>query len=126
LTASKLEVQAIGALAARASARARAAGEADPFGAGHEIDQAALLAAGVSPTELAEAFVTAAVWLARTMSKAGQPQVAWPILDRAADRAGGSPALRATVRRARAEVHQRAGHRVRAVAARLLPPFPRQ
>jgi len=108
--------QAVFALAARASARARAVGEADPF-ADAVIDEALLLSQGISPEEISEAVVAATTWIGRTTARAGYRNDARRLFDAALARArseSGSPALVASVHRSMAHLHAEQGHRVRA------------
>jgi hypothetical protein len=66
-----LELQTLCAVAARAAARARRAGQPDPFTNAHLISEQVLLELGVKPAEIATELVRMATWLARTMGRAG-------------------------------------------------------
>jgi len=116
-SAQKLEQQAIRSLAARVSARSRAAGRPDPFASGAPIDEAALLAQGTGADEIDDAVIRSAIWLAKTEDRAGYDKAAEDLFAIAFDRARSSsrPAeLAATVRRALAQRQTERGRRVRA------------
>jgi glycosyltransferase involved in cell wall biosynthesis len=115
----KQEEQAIFSAAARASARARAAGRGDPFEGVDRIDEAFLLSHGVGREELTASIVASATWFGRTTGRAGYPDAARALFDVAYARArseSGSPALVASVHRSMAHRHAEQGHRLRAKA----------
>jgi hypothetical protein len=115
-TVQKQDEQALYALAARASAETREAGRPDPFQSG-PIDEASLLALGISREEIAAAVVDATTWIGRTTDRAGYPDAARRLFDVAYAKArseAGSPALVASVHRSMAYRHAEQGHRFRA------------
>ena len=115
-TLRKQDEQALYSVAARASARARAEGGADPF-EGVPIDEARLLAQGIGPDEVTAAVVPALAWLARTSGRAGHPADARRLFAAALARArsdSGSPALVASVHRSMGHRHAEQGQRFRA------------
>jgi Glycosyl transferase family 2 len=115
-TVRKQDEQALYALAARVSAKAREAGRPDPFQSG-SIDEASLLSLGVSREEIAAAVVDATTWIGRTTDRAGYPDAARRLFDVAYAKArseAGSPALVASVHRSMAYRHAEQGHRFRA------------
>lgn len=112
----KQDEQALYALAARASAGARAAGRPDPF-EDEPVDEATLLSLGVSREEIAAAVVAATTWIGRTTDRAGYPDAASRLFELAYAKArseAGSPALVASVHRSMASRHAEQGHRFRA------------
>lgn len=116
-SARKLELQAIRALAARLSARARARGEADPFAAGGPIDEAVVLAAGGSAVEIDAAIVDAAIWLGKTLDRAGYRRAAAELFAIGFERARSSrdsSSLTGSMRRAAAELRSEHGEPLRA------------
>jgi cellulose synthase/poly-beta-1,6-N-acetylglucosamine synthase-like glycosyltransferase len=100
----RLELQALHSLAARSSARARMAGQPDPFDAAERIDRQTLLAHGTSDEEITVAFVRSATWLAKTMARAGEEDVAEELFTNAEAKTSGMPDLAANVHDARARV----------------------
>jgi len=115
-TLHKQDEQALFSVAARASARARTAGEPDPF-EGTPIDEALLISQGVGPAEVTGAVVPALAWLARTTGRAGHPEDARRLFAAALARArsdSGSPALVASVYRSMGHRHAEQGQRFRA------------
>jgi hypothetical protein len=115
-TLQKQDEQALYSTAARASARARAAGLPDPFN-GVKVDEALLISQGVSREELTESVVSALAWLGRTTGRAGYADSADRLFEAALARArseSGSPELVASVYRSIARRHAEEGHRVRA------------
>jgi hypothetical protein len=116
LTLQKQDEQALYAAAARASARARAAGLPDPFD-GVQVDEALLISQGISKEELTESVVSALTWFGRTTGRAGYADSSHRLFEAALARArseSGSPALVASVHRSIARRHAEEGHRVRA------------
>jgi hypothetical protein len=131
-TLHKQDEQALYSAAARASARARAAGLADPFESA-QIDEAFLVSQGIGREEITDSVVAALAWLGRTTGRAGYTDTADRILKAALARArseSGSPALVASVYRSIALRHAEEGHRfrakIRAVQARLAAGRPRK
>jgi hypothetical protein len=125
-TLHKQDEQALFSVAARASARARAAGGPDPF-VGRPIDEALLLSQGISRAEVTATVVPALTWLARTTGRAGHPEDARRLFAAALERArsdSGSPAAVASVYRSMGRRHEEQGERFRAklkaVQARLV------
>lgn len=115
-TLRKQDEQALFSIAARASARARAAGEPDPVGSA-QIDEAFLRAQGIGPAEVTAEVVPALTWLARTTGRAGYPAEASRLFEGALARArsdSGSPELVASVHRSMGHRHAEQGQRVRA------------
>jgi glycosyl transferase family 2 len=115
-TLGKQDKQALFSVAARASARARAAGGPDPFD-GRPIDEALLRSQGISEAEVTAAVVPALAWLARTTGRAGHPEDARRLFAAALERArsdSGSPALVASVHRSMGHRHAEQGQRFRA------------
>jgi Glycosyl transferase family 2 len=115
-TLRKQDEQALFSVAAHASARARAAGEPDPF-EGTPIDEALLLSQGISQAEVTAAVVPALAWLGRTTGRAGHPEDADRLFGAALERAradSGSPALVASVYRSMGHRHAEQGQRFRA------------
>jgi GT2 family glycosyltransferase len=116
-SAQKLEQQAICALAARTSARLRAAGRPDPFDGSEPIDEHLLLSQGASVEEIDAFVVHSAIWLAKTLDRAGYRRAAGQLFSEAYDRArpdSSSGELVAAIQRAVAVRHAEQGHRVRA------------
>jgi hypothetical protein len=113
-----LELEVVCSLAAREAARARAGGAPDPVESMEVIDRDALIRLGVSPEEIATAFVRSATWLARSRSRAGLPRIAEELFAAAEVEARRSPsssrALLAYVHRARAQRHDEEGRWLRA------------
>jgi len=115
-TLRKQDEQALFSIAARLSARARAAGGPDPI-AGAPIDEAFLRSQGVGPAEVTAAVVPALTWLARTTGRAGHPGDARRLFEAALARArsdSGSPELVASVYRSMGHRHAEQGQRFRA------------
>jgi hypothetical protein len=115
-TFRKQEEQAMFSAAARASARARAAGRPDPL-AGAVVDEPFLLSHGVSREEITASIVASASWLGRTTDRGGYSDAARRLFDVAYSKArseSGSPALVASVHRSLASRHAEQGHRFRA------------
>ncbi|HEX6229835.1 MAG TPA: glycosyltransferase [Solirubrobacterales bacterium] len=111
-----LELQAIHSLAAHVAARHRRAGRSDPFAGASQIDEAMLLANGATPEQIDAAVVNSALWLAKTMDRAGHTAPARRLVGIASDRALASRdrTLSAAVRRALAQRHDEQGRWVRA------------
>jgi hypothetical protein len=112
---AELERQSRGVLAARVAGRARAQGLPDPFERTALLDREALEAAGASAAELTTEFVQLAVWLAKTLGRSGNEDVATEVFAMAESRArseSGSSALLSLVKRERSR-------RVRARSGRL-------
>jgi len=112
-----LRNQAFHSLAARTAARARAAGEPDPFAGIDAIDEETLRALGVGPEEVTATLVEAAGWMARTLDRAGKREAAKELFAVARSSAGskhGSPALVASVQRSQAQRFAERGQRLRA------------
>ena len=78
---AELERQSRGVLAARVAWRARAQGLPDPFERTALLDREVLEAAGASAEELTTEFVRLAVWLAKTLSRSGNEDVAGGLRD---------------------------------------------
>lgn len=115
-TLQKQDEQALFSIAARASARARAAGEPDPTEGAH-IDEAFLRAQGIGPAEVTAAVVPALAWLARTTGRAGYSEDSRRLFEAALERArsdSGSPELVASVYRSMGHRHAEQGQGVRA------------
>ncbi len=101
---AELERQSRAVLAARVAWRARAQGLPDPFERTALIDREALEAAGASSEDLTIEFVRLAVWLAKTLGRSGNEDVATEVFAMAETRArseSGSPALVSFVKRER-------------------------
>jgi hypothetical protein len=113
MTVQHLERQTLEVVAARISARARASGSADPVEGSADLE-AVLASAAATAVEARETFVESAVWLAKTVARAGEGRTAKRLFDEAAVKADGSPALAARVHRERAASHRERGRRVRA------------
>jgi glycosyltransferase involved in cell wall biosynthesis len=121
-SAQSLRKQAAQSLAARVGARARAAGEPDPFAGLDRLDEETVLARGVDPREMTVAVVEAANWMARTLDRAGQRAAARELSALAHERASsehGSAALLASVQRSLARRLQERGKPFRARLKRL-------
>lgn len=115
-TLRKQDEQALFSIAARSSARARAAGEPDPV-AGARIDEAFLRSQGIGPAEVTAAVVPALTWLARTTGRAGYSGDSHRLFQAALERArseSGSAELVASVHRSMGHRHAEQGERVRA------------
>jgi hypothetical protein len=115
-TLQKQDEQALFSIAARASARARAAGDPDPV-AGAHIDEAFLRSQGIGPDEVTAAVVPALSWLARTYGRAGYSSDSRRLFGAALARArsnSGSPRLVASVYRSMGHRHAEEGQRARA------------
>lgn len=115
-TLHKQDQQALFSIAARASARAREAGEPDPV-EGARIDEAFLRSQGIGPAEVSAAVVSALAWLARTAGRAGHPEDSRRLFEAALARArsnSGSPELVASVYRSMGHRHAEQGQPVRA------------
>jgi glycosyltransferase involved in cell wall biosynthesis len=113
----KQEGQALRSLAARTAARLRAAGDPDPLDGAERIDEQFLLSHGASIEEIDAAVVDSAVWLAKTMDRAGYAEAAGALFSIAYARArsgSDSPALVASVHRAVGRRHAERGNRFRA------------
>lgn len=116
-TVRRLELQTLCAVAARAAARARAAGRPDPFDGTPRIDHQLLLSHGVSREEVTAGLVHTATWLAKTMGRAGYENAQEQLFAEAGVRArssSGSRALVAEVYRQRARRYYEQGRRVSA------------
>jgi GT2 family glycosyltransferase len=106
-TVTELEQQSLSALGARVAWRARARGLPDPFGEVALVDRQALEAAGASAEDMTREFVQLAVWLAKTLNRAGNGEAAESLFAEAEARArsgSGSDALVSTVQRGRERV----------------------
>jgi GT2 family glycosyltransferase len=122
----KPEEQAVFSAAASASARARAGGREDPFD-DVKIDEAYLIAHGLSKEEITASVVASATWLARTTNRAGDSEGARRLFEGAYAKArseSGSPALVASVHRSLATGYAEQGHvfraKLKAAQARLV------
>lgn len=116
----QLRLQALSAVAARVSARARAAGAPDPFDHVEEIDDDVVLRHGGTTDEITAGYVRAATWLAKMATRAGFVDEARELLgfaDAAADGAGGDARLGADVHRAWQDHYEVRGQRLRAKLA---------
>jgi hypothetical protein len=117
ISVQKLELQALCAVAARASARHRSAGAPDPFEDIVRVDEQAVLAAGGTEAEISASFVRSAAWLASTMALAGYGTHADELFASALARArsrSGSGVLVGAVHREQARILRKQGHPVRA------------
>lgn len=106
-TVTELERQALSALGARVAWRARAVGLPDPFERTPLVDRQALEAAGASEQDLTREFVQLAVWLAKTLTRAGSGDAGENLFAEAERRArseSGSPALVSVVEAGRKRV----------------------
>jgi hypothetical protein len=127
MSLTQLDRQAAAAAAARHSARGRSGGD-DPLALAVTLDPDTLRAAGVSPRDVTHELVHNAVWLGRTLARAGDRSAAEQLFARATSEArsqSGSPMLTALVydqlSRRRVEEGRRAaalGWRTRAVLKR--------
>jgi hypothetical protein len=127
MSLTQLDRQAAAAAAARHSARGRSGGD-DPLALAVKLDPDTLRAAGVSPRDVTHELVHNAVWLGRTLARAGDRSAAEQLFARATSEArsqSGSPMLTALVydqlSRRRVEEGRRAaalGWRTRAVLKR--------
>jgi GT2 family glycosyltransferase len=116
-TVTELERQSLSALGARVAWRAREQGVPDPFERTALVDRDALRAAGASEADLTIEFVRLAVWLAKTLSRAGREEAAAELFATAEERArsrSGSHALVAFVKRERAKRLRARGRRLAA------------
>jgi glycosyltransferase involved in cell wall biosynthesis len=120
-TYRNLERQAISALAARTAWRARAAGRPDPFLDVRRIDQDALEAAGLTEADVTAEFIPLALWLAKTIARAGHREAANELFAVALERARlfGTPALVAEVWRQEGRVAAAPGRRLRSTLSLL-------
>jgi hypothetical protein len=110
ITVMQLEQQSLSTLGARVASQALAQGRPDPFAEAMLVDRQALLAAGASTEDMAREFVQLAVWLAKTLSRAGQADAAADLFGEAEARArsdSGSRALVSSVEVARERVRRR-------------------
>lgn len=108
-----LELQTLCVVAARAAARARRAGQPDPFTDADRISEPVLLKLGVKPAEIGTELVRMATWLARTMGRAGYPDAEEKLFTQAGEWArsrSGSKSLVAYVYRERARRNAEQGH----------------
>lgn len=76
VTVRKCKQMALSAVAARAAAILRRAGQVDPLEAVTEIDAAALLRLGVDEAALGKALAGSCLWAARNMRDSAQPSAA--------------------------------------------------
>jgi hypothetical protein len=109
---AELERQSLAVLAARLAWRARSQGLPDPFETTALIDRETLEAAGASAADVTVEFVRLAVWLAKTLSRSGNEDVATDVFALAEARArseSGSPELVSLVDRERSRLGARAG-----------------
>jgi Glycosyl transferase family 2 len=116
-TAEKFELMAVGMLAARVSARARAEDRPDPLDGVGAVSEDWLLSLGVDRREIVTATVKFATWLAKVMVRAGYAAGAEAMLADAEARARSEPrpgALLAEVHRARAQLRALQGSKARA------------
>jgi hypothetical protein len=110
ITLAQLERQSLSVLGARIVSRALAQGRPDPFAETALVDGQELLRAGASVEDMTTEFVQLAVWLAKTLSRAGQPEAAARLFGEAEARArsdSGSRALVSSVEVARERVRSR-------------------
>jgi hypothetical protein len=88
---TKLERQALGSLCARAAAKARRAGGADPLDGVERLDETVAERLGISRAELDRQVVSDAVQWAATLQRVGRRGEAEALLDTAASVAGAPP-----------------------------------
>ncbi|HET9185132.1 MAG TPA: glycosyltransferase, partial [Solirubrobacterales bacterium] len=118
-SATKIELQAIRVLAARESARRRAAGLSDPLPSMALFDEAELLSLEVPREEIDQSVVDSAVWMAKSADRAGYRDTAEELFAVAVERARGSTrkgALRSQILRAKAQRRREQGQLLRAGA----------
>jgi glycosyltransferase involved in cell wall biosynthesis len=121
----KLERQAIRSVAARISARCRAADGKDPLDRVEAIDSEMLLNCGASGEEIDAAVIDSMTWFAKTFDRAGRHEAAKGIFASARGRAradsGSASSKRGIVEinRAEAALHREKGHAIRAGLAQL-------
>jgi hypothetical protein len=116
-----LEAQTYCAIAARLAARARARGAPDPFAETRAITPEELPAV-VSASEIAREQVRAALWLARTLSRAAHPALAedmFALARRWARAPGAEAGLAVEVTRGQAQAEAEQGRPFRARLTRL-------
>jgi hypothetical protein len=116
-TRQALETQSLCSVAARVAARARTEGRPDPLASAERIDYTTAVAIGASPEQLTAALVRDLAWMAKTMSRAGYPQLSKELFAQAGARARselGSPSLVAHVHRERSRRYREQRRRLRA------------
>ena len=109
------EVQALGTVAARVAARARAAGQPDPIDTIERIDGETLRRIGATEHEVVSAVVNTMTWAAKTIGRAGyvpDSERLFREAQRRAREAHGSPELAVHVHRQHALLHRERGRRV--------------
>jgi glycosyltransferase involved in cell wall biosynthesis len=112
-TVRKCEVGALGALAARIAARARAEGRPDPVDTIDRIDGETLRRIGATDHEIASAVIGKMTWVAKTIGRAGYLADSERLFRDAQRRAEQeSPDLAAHVHRQHARLHREQGRRV--------------
>jgi glycosyltransferase involved in cell wall biosynthesis len=113
-TVRRCEVGALGSLAARLSARARAEGRPDPVDAIDTLDRETLLRVGATEDEVASAVVHYLTWVAKTTGRAGYKADSERLFLEAERRAPHeSRELAAHVHRQHARLHREQGRRLR-------------
>jgi glycosyltransferase involved in cell wall biosynthesis len=113
-TVREYEAGALGSLAARLAARARAEGRPDPVDALDALDRESLLRIGATEDEVASAVVRKLTWIAKTAGRAGYAADSERLFLAAQRRAKQeSRELAAHVHRQHARVHREQGRRVK-------------
>jgi hypothetical protein len=113
---------AIAVSVALAAARARDRGDTDPLDSAASLDAALLERLSISPQQIAAQEVDCALWLARTLERAGaheQAEPLWRICTVSAARTAEPRTTRARVLRARADASGRRNRRVAALRLRV-------
>jgi glycosyltransferase involved in cell wall biosynthesis len=114
VTVRECEAGALGSLAARIAARARAEGRPDPLDELDELDHETLLRIGATDDEVASAVVHHVTWVAKTTGRAGYAADSERLFLEAQRRANReSPELAAHVHRQHARLHREHGHRLK-------------
>jgi glycosyltransferase involved in cell wall biosynthesis len=120
VTVRKCEAGALGALAARIAARARADGRPDPLDELDTLDRETLLRIGATADEVASAVVHQMTWVAKTTGRAGYSADSERLFLEAQRRADGeSPELAAHVHRQHARLHREQGRRLKSAVESL-------
>jgi hypothetical protein len=114
VTVRECEAGALGALAARIAARARADGRPDPLDELDTLDRETLLRIGATEEEVAAAVVHHVTWVAKTTGRAGYTADSERLFLEAQRRANReSPELAAHVHRQHARLHREQGRRTK-------------
>jgi hypothetical protein len=125
-TVRSCEAQALGSLAARIAARARAEGRPDSLDTIDRVDRGMLLRIGATEEEVAAAVVHTLTWVARTLGKAGYVADSERLFLEAERRARAEafPELAVHVHRQHARLHREQGRRLPFALGSLRAPVP--